>query len=147
MIKSNNTQRFGIAIGISLLSLLLVGNAGAVATITVCASGCDYSSIQEAIDSASESDTIKVYSGTYFEYGTQISVNKKITLMGVDTGDGRPILDCQNEGMGYTIGFSADGIKLEGFIIHGNYYGGISISSNDNIVKDNIIKRKCITGL
>ena len=37
-------------------------------TITVCASGCDYTSIQAAVDAASDYDTIEVGPGTYNEY-------------------------------------------------------------------------------
>ena len=35
------------------------------ATITVCASGCDYSSIQDAIKAASDGDTIDLAAETY----------------------------------------------------------------------------------
>jgi pectin methylesterase-like acyl-CoA thioesterase len=48
--------------------------------ITVCASGCDYSSIQSAVNVASDGDTICVYNGTYI--GSH-NINKpNITLKG-----------------------------------------------------------------
>lgn len=68
--------------------LLLVGFAQA-ATLTVCPSGCEYSSIQAAIDAASPGDIILVHSGGYKE---QVFVNKDITLEGVDTGGGAPVV-------------------------------------------------------
>jgi len=43
----------------------------------------NYSTIQEAIDSASDGDSIFVYSGTYFE---RVKVNKSISLLGENKG-------------------------------------------------------------
>ena len=44
--------------------LLLVGSTQA-ATLTVCPTGCEYSDLQAAIDSASFGDTIDVQGGIY----------------------------------------------------------------------------------
>ncbi len=53
-------RALGIAIGITMMVLLLVGGAGA-ATLTVNASGgADYTRIQDAIKAASAGDTILV---------------------------------------------------------------------------------------
>ena len=60
------------------------------ATITVCPSGCEYASIQAAISNANPKDVIEVHSGTYYE---NVIIDKPITLRGVDTGRGRPIVD------------------------------------------------------
>jgi len=54
------------------------------ATIGVCDSGCDYTSIQTAIDNAVAGDTIDIYSGTYTETG--ITVDKNLTLSGDGAG-------------------------------------------------------------
>lgn len=62
-----------IAVGMIVLGLLLAGSANA-ASLTVCPSGCEYSSIQKAINASSNGDTILVNSGTYFE---NVNVNKK----------------------------------------------------------------------
>jgi parallel beta-helix repeat protein len=56
------------------------------AAITVCASGCNYTTIQEAIDAASPGDTINVGAGIY---AGQINVNKSVTILG-DPGDASP---------------------------------------------------------
>jgi parallel beta-helix repeat protein len=48
-------------------------------TRTVCATGCDYNSIQEAVVLAFEGDTIYVYNGTYSE---NVYVYRRLTLEG-----------------------------------------------------------------
>ena len=47
---------------------IVCGTAGA-ATITVCSSGCDYTTIQAAVNAASAGDTIIVGDGTYIDSG------------------------------------------------------------------------------
>ena len=68
--------------------LLLVGSAQS-ATLTVCPSGCAYSSIQAAIDAASPGDTIEVHSGDYYE---DVLMNKDVIIKGIDSGGGEPWL-------------------------------------------------------
>ncbi len=58
--------------------------------LTVCPGGCDYSSIQTAIDAANSGDLIEVDSGIYDE---QVVLNKNVTLHGIDTGSGRPMIN------------------------------------------------------
>jgi hypothetical protein len=62
---------------------LLVGGPELAAqrTITVCSSGCDYATIQQAIDAASAGDTIEVRAGTYLENLT-ISDKQDLILQG-----------------------------------------------------------------
>ena len=64
-------------------------------TITVCASGCDYTSINAAINAASDGDVIQLAAETYFE-GAQINtLGKAITLRGMldKTGEPASVLD------------------------------------------------------
>ena len=68
--------------------LLLMGSAQGV-TLIVCQKGCNHGSIQAAIDAANQGDIIEVQSGMYYE---QINVNKDVTLKGIDTGGGRPLI-------------------------------------------------------
>jgi hypothetical protein len=59
-------------------------------TITVCADGCDYTSINAAINAASDGDVIQLAAETYFE-GSQIdTLGKAITLRGVLDKAGEP---------------------------------------------------------
>ncbi|MCZ7402396.1 MAG: right-handed parallel beta-helix repeat-containing protein [Candidatus Methanoperedens sp.] len=120
-----------IAVGITALVLLLAGGAGA-ATLTVCPSGCIYSSIQGAINAANGSDTVQVQNGTYFE---SVNVNKQLTLRGI----GMPVVDAMGNGNAITL--SADGIIIEGFTATGggSFYpeAGIRVNSNNNTLIGN----------
>jgi tetratricopeptide (TPR) repeat protein len=70
--------------------MLIVGFAKA-ATLTVCPSGCNYTSIQAAVYAAHPNDTIEVHSGTYNE---SVILTKDIVLFnGTDTGSGEPIIN------------------------------------------------------
>ena len=104
-------------------------------TYTVCAAGCDFTSIQDAIDSAVPGDIIEVYSGTYYE---NVIVDKKLTLKGVNTA-GMPVVDANNSGDAFWL--SADGITVEGFkvINLGSNQAGIYVYSNNNTIINNNI--------
>jgi len=91
--------------GLAIAIVLPVGFAQ-TATITV---GLG-ESIQEAIDAAEPGDTIKVQSGIYLE---NVNVTKQLTLVGLDTGSGMPIVAAGGNGNAITL--SVDGIFLEGF--------------------------------
>ena len=59
-------------------------------TITVCASGCDYTSINAAINAASDGDVIQLAAETYFEGQVIDTLGKAITLRGVLDKAGEP---------------------------------------------------------
>lgn len=122
-----------IAVGITMMILLLAGGAGA-ATLTVDDSGgAMYTKIQDAINASSAGDTILVYSGTYYE---TINVNNQITLSGVDSGSGIPVIDASQIDSAITL--SADGIVVEGFKVI-NAVTGITVTSNSNAISENNI--------
>src|SRR4030067_3016224 len=120
-----------IAIGITMLALLLAGNANA-ATITVNASGGgDYLKIQKAINASSNGDTILVYSGIYHE---NVNITKQLTLRGI----GNPVVDAGGSGSAITL--SANGITLEGFKATGSgndQEAGIRVTSFNNTLTGN----------
>jgi len=72
--------------------------------------GADYTRIQDAIDNASDGDTVYVYNGTYYE---NIIVDKSITL----TGEDRTTTIIDGNEITYTVGLFADGVYLSGFTI------------------------------
>lgn len=93
-------------------------------------------SIQAAIKAAHPGDTIEVYSGVYHE---NLIINKPITLKGIDSGSGHPIINVNG---GSAITLNAGGIILEG--IQATAAGawetdaGIKVMSNGNIIRNNI---------
>jgi parallel beta-helix repeat protein len=130
MNKFYSVQALRIAVGITMLGLLLTGSTNA-ATLTVCSSGCSYSSIQKAIDTSSNGDTILVQSDTYFE---NLNVTNQLTLRGI----GNPIVDAWGSGSAITL--SANGITLEGFTATGGGSypeAGIKVTSSDNTLSGN----------
>ncbi len=68
-------------VALILLSAIL-GCAGA-ATITVCESGCDSSSIKSALNQSMPGDVIEVRGGTYNE---NLDIQKSVSLVGVSDG-------------------------------------------------------------
>lgn len=122
------------------LSLLLAGGVKEEAVaqsqeFTVCQSGCSYASIQAAINIANAGDKIVVYSGTYYE---NIVVNKSVILEGVDTGEGKPIIDARRSGTAATL--TSDEITFDNFKVINSRYSeseaGIMVRSNKNIIKN-----------
>ncbi|MCK4613963.1 MAG: right-handed parallel beta-helix repeat-containing protein, partial [Thermoplasmata archaeon] len=88
-----------------------------------------YQTIQEAIDNATEGDTIRVFNGTYFE---NVVVNKTVSLIGNGSED--TIID--GSGTGGVVTITADWITLNGFNVT-NGSSGITIRSNNNTITNN----------
>lgn len=94
--------------------------------------GKDYKSIQEAVDNASDEDTIYVYSGVYYE---NIYINKSVDLFKI--GEGNTIID---GGMNdYAIYVYANNVTIQNFNIK-NAKAGIQLKdSSYTIVRGNTI--------
>ena len=96
----------------------------------------DYTSIQDAIDNASDGDTIFVYSGIYYE---KVDINKSINLIGCNRNwtfiDGQVVND--------VINITADYVNITGFTIQNAtaFKTGIIVNSNFNTITRNIIKK------
>lgn len=109
------------------------------AVLIVCPSDCDHSSIQEAIEKADPGDIIRVHSGTYRE---NVNVHKPhLTLHGVDTGGGKPVVDASGDGSAITL--SGGRSLVEGLVLTnsgGRLSAGIYVRSDDNIVRENIVR-------
>ena len=91
-------------------------------TITVDDDGpADYSSIREAVEAASEGDTVLVEAGVYYEYRIEMKHNLLLKGAGIDSSiiiNNFP----RKEGplTSYTVHFEVEGAKIEGFTISGS---------------------------
>jgi nitrous oxidase accessory protein NosD len=89
----------------------------------------DYSNIQDAIDAASNGDTIRVYEGIYFE---NIIIDKNLFLIG--NGSHNTIID-GNKSF-YVVKIIADNVRFIGFTVKRGE-NGIIISMSNNIEIEN----------
>lgn len=107
------------------MGLALIGTADAAppVTYTVCASGCDSTTIQGAIDMASAGDTVDVDAGTYDE---TVTIDKALTVLGVFDG-----VDPSSSGRGaestisatYAVIIAADHVVFDGFEVRDFRHG------------------------
>ena len=121
-----------------LIPLLLWGCAGA-SEVLVGQTGANYSQIQAAIDGSMPGDTIRVQSGVYKE---NVNINKPLNLIGVDSGNGRPLVNAGGSGSVITI--AASNTTVQGFNITGSGgcgcgHSGIKVLSSNNLIMNNII--------
>jgi parallel beta-helix repeat protein len=104
-------------------------------TITVCPQGCQYAKIQEAINAASEGDTIQVKAGTYQE---NLTIIKRLTLQ----GEGKDKVTIQ----GTVTILSAKLVTLSGFTVKGGQ--GVYIEDSTTVVfSDNAFVESTAEGL
>ncbi len=100
----------------------------------------NFSTITDAIDSASIGDTVFVFSGIYIE---NVYVNITINLIGEDRQT--TIIDANNKNDGIYVGFPADGVVVTGFTIknsgnethNAHFDAGIEIHSDYNHIYNN----------
>ncbi len=121
--------------------MLIIG-AAIAAKITVGPAGEDFSLIQKAVDNATDGDLIEVHSGTYIEH---IYLSKAIALMGVDNGNGRPVVNASGSGSALTL--DANGTTVEGFNFTGSGHcgcgnAGIVVQSNNSTIVNNVLYKK-----
>lgn len=96
----------------------------------------NYSKIQDAIENASDGDTVFVYNGTYTE---NLIVNKTINLFGED----KDITIIQGNRTGDVVSISATLVNISGFTIQESeisyYYAGIETNSSYTTINNNNI--------
>ncbi len=128
--------------------------SGPAATITVCASGCDHTTIQAAINAAANGDIISVSAGTYTE---NIVVNKSVELSGAGAASTTilPAVSLPNPCVGSSmcgsitaasniIVIQASGVKIHGFTLDGDNPGltsgivknGADLDARNGIIVD-----------
>ena len=93
----------------------------------------NYTNIQDAIDNASDGNTVFVFNGTYYGY---VIINKSLNLIGEDKNT-----TIINGYFAYTISIITDQVNMSGLTIkNGGRLGeGVRIDSNYNNIFNNII--------
>jgi parallel beta-helix repeat protein len=128
----------------------------------------NYSKIQDAIDNASDGDTVFVYNGTYYE---NIVIDKSINLIGenknttiIDGGRKDDVVDIVTDSVyvsGFTIQngslfwYATAGVRIkdsafniiENNIVQDNYEGVWTKGGNNTTVSNNIIKKNLKSAL
>jgi len=118
------------------LAAFFISLPAAAAEHTVGPSGAEFSTIKDAVDWAVGGDTIRVMSGTYTD---PVRIDKRLTLIGVDSGSGAPVIASQPAANGIEI--HADGCSIQGFTITGSAgASGIRVSSDSNFIRQNTIR-------
>ena len=106
--------------------------------------GIDFTEIQDAVNAAEDGDTIEVRSGTYHE---NVDLDKRLILIGRDTGEGKPVVDAG--GSGGAIAVMVDGCTVAGFNVTGSddSCAGIRLESNNNKITNNLVNFNCGRGI
>jgi parallel beta-helix repeat protein len=92
----------------------------------------NYTKIQDAIDDASDGDTVFVYNGTYYE---NLTVNNSIMLIGEDRNS--TIIDCRWNNY-YVINIEVENVEITRFTIINTSYG-IMVGASNTIISNNYI--------
>jgi parallel beta-helix repeat protein len=114
----------------------------------------DYTNIQDAVDNATEGDTILVYSGNYSEiwiynYNLPKPI-KRITIKGIPyelgAGNdvGKPLIAKENGRLIYL--YKTKECIIDGFELINGFHGFLLIDSSNNSIKNNTIK-SCHIGI
>lgn len=119
-----------------IVFLLFCGTGAAAGGPVHNISGINYSTIQAAINAASDGDTIYVDSGMYQE---NVVVNKTgLIFIGNDTGAGMPVVDAMQADHAFNI--TADGVTLDWFNVTnatGSGMSGFFLNSNNTKILNN----------
>jgi len=98
--------------------------------------GADYTKIQDAIDNATDGDTVYVYNGSYYE---NVVVDKTINLK----GEKRDSTIIDGNGISDVVYISADNVTIKNFTIknsgNSGRDAGIEIQANHANISNNII--------
>jgi eukaryotic-like serine/threonine-protein kinase len=119
-----------------VIILITCISAADASEYTVAPAGAEFTSIQTAINQAFPGDTVFVKSGTYDE---NLILDKKIILIGVDSGEGNPVLAPAKTGN--SIEILADGCRIEGIsILNSGSFNGIRVRSSENTITRNTLQ-------
>ncbi len=132
----------GIILSGTILFFPLVARADCDITVPT-----DYSTIQAAVDAASDNDVICVKAGTYNE---NVEISKSLTLKGENSET--TIID--GGGSGKCISLVGEsftpltGVTISGFTVKNDGGDGIYlVQAINNVIEDNIVELSIVTGL
>jgi len=111
--------------------LCLLCMPGSASQITVCPSGCNYTSIQEAVNAAHTGDTILVYPGTYNE---SLVIDRSLTLEGIAGPGGRPLVISDTGDAGVTI--TSEGVLVSTLAFKSSLPQMISIEAPYTVIRN-----------
>ena len=110
------------------------GVQGATLVVDPAGNG-DYMTIKEAVENASDSDTVRVWAGTYYE---NLEVYSKINLIG--NGSSKTIIDGSSSYWPGPLSIYASNVIVSGFKIMNGLWEGLVIGSVNNVtIKDCLI--------
>lgn len=109
-------------------------------TWTVCDSGCNFTNIQDAINAASDGDTLEIRSGTFTG---PLVVNRSLILIGSDTGAGDPVIDAGGAEFGVIL--EASDAELISMNITGANSSAVLIENNNCTLLDLTIVHPKVT--
>ena len=126
-----------ILTAVLLLFTLTTPTTSSATTITVdddSGGEADYTTIQDAINSSENGDTIRVYNGVYNE---RLIVDKSVSLVG--DGKEETIIDGQEKGDVVVI--SAEWVNVSGFGVtgSGDAFSGLRVQANHSTLSENNI--------
>jgi len=101
-------------------------------TMDVCHQGCDYSTIQGAVDAANPGDTINVAEGTYTE---NVHIEKSLTIKGA--GEGKTVVDGNQANSVFTIDPDID-VALSGMTIQNGMASGGGVKNKGRLTISDI---------
>ena len=123
-----------LLLGISVIPNVIGGNPSSGKTIYVDDNGgADYTRIQDAVDAASNGDTIYVFNGTYYE---NVVINKSLYL----TGENKNSTIIDGCGTNDVVSVNADLVYIKEFTIQNGERGIFSNNSNNIEISNNIIR-------
>jgi PKD repeat protein len=122
---------YAIAILTAIICISVIPVNAQADVITVCPTGCNFSSVQDAINFAADGDTIHVMSGSYNEV---IDINRSVNLVGINSSGEYPHIGRYT--MPVAVSISSPGVVFDGFDIHGAGEHAIEIKASHVVIRN-----------